>query len=302
MNNNNQTSTNIVTRFAPSPSGQLHLGHAYTALFAWKLAKRSNGKFILRIEDIDTGRCNAQFEKEIFEDLEWLGIEWDEPVMRQSERAQAYKSALDSLIEKQLIYQCFCTRKEIIQEINNSIAAPQKNHAQYKIYPGTCRSLPISQRKTKLLSGSPFAWRLDFKKALEHTGNLYWVDRLKGNQKVTSEKVGDVVLARKDIGTSYHLAVTIDDSAQDISLINRGADLFDATHIHRLLQKLLGLKTPEWHHSPLLKDEFGKRLSKSEGASTLRELRQKGVTKSEIWSLAIQNLATSSVKNTNFKS
>ena len=296
MNNNNHSSKKVVTRFAPSPSGRLHLGHAYTALFAWQLAKRSNGKFILRIEDIDIGRCNAQFEKEIFEDLEWLGIEWEEPVMRQSERAHAYKDALDNLLEKQLIYQCFCTRMEITQEISNSISAPHKNHNQYKIYPGTCRNLSISQRRRKILSGSPFAWRLNFKKALKHAGDIYWFDRLKGSQKVQSENVGDIVIARKDIGTSYHLAVTIDEAAQGISVINRGEDLFDANHIHRLLQKLLGLKTPEWHHSPLLKDEFGKRLAKREGAHTLRELRLKGVTKNEIWRLAIQNLATNSAK------
>lgn len=281
----------IVTRFAPSPSGHLHLGHAYSALFAWRLADRPNGRFVLRIEDIDGGRNKSEFEDAIYEDLDWLGITWDEPVMRQSERAGAYKAALDRLAEMELLYPCFCTRKDILAEIDRSAGAPHSHNAYGPIYPGICRGLAEADRKSRMEADTPYALRLDVSKAIDIAGDLTWHDRIRGEQQVQPEHLGDVVLARKDIQTSYHLAVTVDDAAQGITLVTRGEDLFDSTHVHRLLQALLGLDTPEWHHTPMLTDPSGKRLAKRDNALTLREMRRGGVDGDAIWALAIQNLA-----------
>jgi len=281
----------IVTRFAPSPSGHLHLGHAYSALFAWRLADRPNGRFVLRIEDIDSGRSQSEFEDAIYEDLDWLGISWGEPVMRQSERAGAYKAALDRLAETELLYPCFCTRKDILAEINSSAGAPHGHSSFGPVYPGICRALAESERTARIDTGTPYAMRLDMAKAAEIAGDLTWYDRIKGQQQVQPGRLGDVVLARKDIATSYHLAVTIDDAAQGITLVTRGEDLFDSTHVHRLLQALLGLDTPEWHHTPMLTDPSGRRLAKRDNALTLREMRRNGVSGDAIWTLAIQNLA-----------
>lgn len=284
-------SREIVTRFAPSPSGHLHLGHAYSALFAWRLADRPNGRFVLRIEDIDGGRNKSEFEDAIYEDLDWLGISWSEPVMRQSERAGAYKAALDRLAEMDLLYPCFCTRKDILAEINRSTGAPHSRGPDGPVYPGICRAVGEPERKARIDAGTPYAMRLDMAKAIEIAGDLTWHDRIKGEQQVQAGQLGDVVLARKDIATSYHLAVTVDDAAQGITLVTRGEDLFDSTHIHRLLQALLGLDTPEWHHTPMLTDPSGKRLAKRDNALTLREMRRTGVSGEAIWALAIQNLA-----------
>lgn len=282
---------NITTRFAPSPTGHLHLGHAYAALFAWRLADRPGGNFILRLEDIDGGRSQAEFEDAIFEDLYWLGISWEEPVMRQSERGVAYKEALDRLVEMDLLYPCFCTRKDILAEINKSSGAPHGHDSYGPIYPGICRAIAEPERTAKIDSGTPYAMRLDIAKALAITGDLTWHDRVRGDQEVMPELLGDVVLARKDIDTSYHLAVTIDDAAQGISLVTRGQDLFESTHIHRLLQALLGLPTPEWHHMPMLTNADGTRLAKRDNPLTLREMRQNGASGEAVWMLAIQNLA-----------
>ena len=283
----------IVTRFAPSPSGHLHLGHAYAALFAWRLADRAGGEFILRIEDIDGGRNKAEFEDAIYEDLEWLGISWNDPVMRQSKRIAAYQAALDRLQEMGLLYPCFCTRKDILAEINSSAGAPHSHSAYGPIYPGICRDLTDSDRTAQIDADTPYALRLDVTKALAIAGVLTWFDRVRGEQQVQAERFGDVVLARKDIHTSYHLAVTIDDAAQGITLVTRGDDLFESTHVHRLLQALLGLDTPEWHHTPLLTDPAGKRLAKRDNALTLRKMRRNGVAGDAIWTLAIQSLARS---------
>lgn len=295
MTSGSDSDFETVTRFAPSPSGHLHLGHAYSALFAWRLADRPNGRFVLRIEDIDGGRNKSEFEDAIYEDLAWLGITWDEPVMRQSERADAYKAALDRLAEMNLLYPCFCTRKDILAEINSSAGAPhspQHSHSAYgPVYPGICRAVAEPERTARIDAGTPYALRLDMAKAIEITGDLTWHDRIKGEQRVQPEHSGDVVLARKDIATSYHLAVTVDDAAQGITLVTRGEDLFDSTHVHRLLQALLGLDTPEWHHTPMLTDPSGKRLAKRDNALTLREMRRNGVNGEAIWALAIQNLA-----------
>jgi len=281
----------IVTRFAPSPSGHLHLGHAYSALFAWRLADRPNGRFVLRIEDIDGGRNKSEFEHAIYEDLDWLGITWRGPVMRQSERASAYKAALDRLAEMELLYPCFCTRKDILAEINSSAGAPHNHNSYGPVYPGICRAVAETEGAARIDAGTPYAMRLDMTKAMEIAGDLTWHDRIRGEQQVQPEQLGDVVLARKDIATSYHLAVTIDDAAQGVTLVTRGEDLFDSTHVHRLLQALLGLDTPEWHHTPMLTDPSGKRLAKRDNALTLREMRKNGVRGDAIWALSIQNLA-----------
>ncbi len=281
----------IVTRFAPSPSGHLHLGHAYSALFAWRLADRPGGRFVLRIEDIDTGRSQAEFEDAIYEDLAWLGISWSEPVMRQSERGAAYKAALDRLSEMDLLYPCFCTRKDILAEINRSTGAPHSHGPDGPVYPGICRDVADAERAQRIEAGTPYAMRLDVAKAAAIAGDLTWYDRTRGEQEMQAMRLGDVVLARKDIATSYHLAVTVDDAAQGVTLVTRGQDLFESTHIHRLLQALLGLDTPEWHHTPMLTDETGARLAKRDNPLTLREMRRAGVSGDAIWAHAIQNLA-----------
>ncbi len=281
----------IVTRFAPSPTGHLHLGHAYSALFAWRLADRPNGRFVLRIEDIDAGRSQPELEDAIYEDLHWLGISWPEPVMHQSERGEAYQAALDRLTELDLLYPCFCTRKEILAEINSATGAPHSRGPDGPVYPGICRSIAAAERAARIAAGDPYALRLDIAKATKRAGELIWFDRVRGEQRAQPELLGDVVLARKDVATSYHLAVTVDDAAQGITLVSRGEDLFGSTHVHRLLQALLGLETPEWHHTPLLTDASGRRLAKRDNDLTLRELRRHGVSGEAIWAMAIQHLA-----------
>ena len=218
-------------------------------------------------------------------------MSWREPVMRQSERGAAYKAALDRLTEMELLYPCFCTRKDILDEINSSAGAPHSHSDFGPIYPGICRHLAASERASRIADGNPYAMRLDVAMALEAAGDLTWHDRTRGEQQVRADRLGDVVLARKDIATSYHLAVTVDDAAQGVTLVTRGDDLFESTHIHRLLQALLGLETPEWHHTPMLTDPTGKRLAKRDNALTLREMRASGIAGDTIWAHAIQSLA-----------
>ncbi|MRG72613.1 tRNA glutamyl-Q(34) synthetase GluQRS [Alphaproteobacteria bacterium HT1-32] len=264
----------IVTRFAPSPTGHLHLGHAYSALLAWREAKKAGGKFLLRIEDIDAGRCREEFVDSILEDIHWLGLTPDGPVLRQSDRTTAYEEALTSLKARGLLYPCFCTRKQIMTEIEAAGGAP--HGLDGPVYPGTCKALSEKEASQRIRENEPHALRLDIQRASEIAGNLNWTDRLAGTQSADYGIAGDVVLARKDIRNSYHLAVTLDDAAQDISLVVRGEDLFSATHIQRLLQTLLELPTPEYHHHPLLHDDSGKRLAKRAGAPDLRSLRAAG--------------------------
>lgn len=277
----------IITRFAPSPTGRLHIGHAYSALFAYKTARDAGGKFILRIEDIDEGRCHKKFEDGIYEDFAWLGLKWEEPVRRQSEHMDEYKQALDKLAAMDLLYPCFCTRKEIIEEIERSGGAPHHS-PEGNLYPGTCRHLARSEKEDKIAAGKPYALRLDMDKAKALIGkDLYWHDRAAGKQLATPEIVGDVVLARKDIHTSYHLSVTLDDHIQGVTLVTRGEDLFYASHLHRLLQELLGLNVPEWHHHPLLTDEHGNRLAKRDKSISLQQLREdNGKTPQDIMDMA----------------
>jgi glutamyl-Q tRNA(Asp) synthetase len=263
----------MITRFAPSPTGRLHLGHAYSALYAYKRSLEEHGTFILRIEDIDTTRCHKKFEEGIYEDLAWLGLKWEEPVRRQSEHMDEYEEILTQLQERHLLYPCFCTRKEILEEAGRSARAP---HGPEGVpYPGTCKGLSPAQRQQKIDQGQPYALRLDLEKALEQVlSPLSWYDEIAGMQTATPEICGDVVLARKDIHASYHLCVTLDDHLQDITHIIRGEDLFYASHLHRLLQELLGYNTPCWHHHKLLTSEDGERLAKRDQSISLAYLRE----------------------------
>ncbi len=273
-----------VTRFAPSPTGLLHLGHAHSALFAWRAARRASGRFLLRIEDIDRGRCRPEFEAAIFEDLAWLGLTWEEPVRRQSAHLDDYRAALERLAARGLVYPCFCTRKEIQAEIARAGRAP--HGPEGPLYPGLCRGLSADEGQSRIAGGESHALRLDLARALESVGDLAWEDLGEGMIEATPEVLGDVVLARKDVPTSYHLAVTWDDALQGVTLVTRGADLLPATHVHRLLQALLGLPTPTWHHHALVEDESGKRLAKRHDALSIRALRAAGRSPAEVRALA----------------
>jgi glutamyl-Q tRNA(Asp) synthetase len=264
------------TRFAPSPTGLLHLGHAHSALFA----ARAGSRFLLRIEDIDRTRCRPEFESAIIEDLAWLGLRWEQPVRRQSEHMDDYRAALARLEAEHLLYPCFCTRADIAR----SGEAPHGPDGP--IYPGLCRRLTEGERDARRASGNPFALRLDVARAMTRTGALTWHDRGRGTITASPERFGDVVLARKETPTSYHLSVTVDDALQGVTLVTRGEDLFEATHIHRLLQALLGLKTPDYHHHGLIRDADGKRLAKRDQAPTLRALRAAGKTAEEVRAMA----------------
>jgi len=254
-----------VTRFAPSPTGRLHLGHAFSALQAHDFARDRDGVFLLRIEDIDPGRSRAEHVDAILEDLLWLGLDWDGEIIYQSERLDLYASALERLKAMGLVYPCFCTRADIAA----SVAAP--HGPEGPTYPGTCRGLPADAVDL----ARPHAWRLDVEAAVRRAGPLSWTDHGR-TIAAEPETFGDVVLARKDAPASYHLAVTVDDADSGVTDIVRGRDLFASTHVHRLLQALLDLPTPFYHHHGLLADEGG-RLAKRHGAPTLADLRTAGV-------------------------
>jgi glutamyl-Q tRNA(Asp) synthetase len=238
------------------------------AQVAWDLAKAAGGTFLVRMEDIDFTRCRPEYETAIYEDLAWLGFSWPQPVWRQSERLPVYDSARQTLRNLGVLYPCFCTR----QEIAAATTAPQGDTGP--VYPGTCRLRSQAEQTDRIANGQPYAWRLDVAKALCLTGPLTWEDQLAGLQRVDGGILGDVVLARKDVATSYHLAVTVDDAAQGISVVSRGRDLFESTHVHRILQALLDLPVPQWHHHALVRDETGKRLAKRDAARSLRSLRE----------------------------
>jgi glutamyl-Q tRNA(Asp) synthetase len=270
----------IVTRFAPSPTGRLHLGHAYAALFAARAAREGQSRFLLRIEDIDVTRCRPEFEQAIYDDLGWLQLIWEQPVRRQSEHMADYASALGRLQAQGLIYPCFCTRAEIRAEIARAGAAPHGSEGP--LYPGTCRRLDDAERVRRIAAGVPYALRLDAEKAAEIAGALTWHDRERGTIVADWRAHGDVVLARKETPTSYHLSVTLDDHLQGVTLVTRGTDLFEATHIHRLLQALLGLNTPHYHHHGMIAGPGGERLAKRAGAPTLQSLREAGRTPAQV--------------------
>jgi glutamyl-Q tRNA(Asp) synthetase len=269
-----------VTRFAPSPTGYLHLGHAHSALVGWHKARAETGRFLLRIEDIDPARCRPEFEAAILEDLGWLGLDWDGPVRRQSDHLADYQAALDRLRTMGLIYPCFCSRKDIAA----AVSAP--HGPEGPVYPGTCRALPADVTRARQERGDPYALRLDVAKARAMMGPLAFVDEREGTVEARPELLGDVVLARRDAPASYHLCVTVDDHLQGVTLVTRGVDLFHATHIHRLLQAILDLNVPTYLHHLLLTNAAGERLSKRDGAVAIRALRQAGRSAAEVRALA----------------
>ncbi|HUW79532.1 MAG TPA: tRNA glutamyl-Q(34) synthetase GluQRS [Acidocella sp.] len=261
----------ILTRFAPSPTGLLHLGHAFSAWNAWRRAD----VFLLRLEDIDTTRCRPEFSEAILEDLQWLGLDWDGEVRVQSEHFPEYQTALDSLRDRGLLYPCFCTRSEIAR----AQAAPHEGEV---VYPGTCRKISEAERADRIAAGEPFALRLAMDAAMAQAGAPKFFEEGAGWINATPERFGDVVLARRDIPTSYHLCVAHDDATQKITHVIRGEDLREATHIHVLLQALLGIATPVYAHHALLRDAAGKRLAKRDNALSLRSLRLSGVAAGDV--------------------
>jgi len=273
-----------VTRFAPSPTGYLHLGHAAAAVNAWRRARRSGGRFLLRLEDIDPGRCRPEYAAAIQQDLTWLGLDWDGPVRVQSEHLEDYQSVLDGLTAHGLLYPCFCTRADIMREVAASIAAPHAPDGG-PIYPGTCRTLSATDRADRIAAGGRYALRLDMAEALRQSGSsthaghdLSYEEQSEGQVTCRPERFGDVVLARKDAPASYHLCVTHDDALQSVTLVTRGVDLKPATDLHRLIQTLMGWPAPAYAHHPLLLDGQGRRLAKRHQAATLRDMRAAGLT------------------------
>ena len=269
----------FVTRFAPSPTGHLHRGHAFSALTAFEAARAANGRFLLRVEDIDQTRCRPEFDAAVREDLAWLGLAWPEPIRRQSEHVDDYRAALDRLRERGLLYRCFRTRREIAQAIES---AP---HGALEAWRGA--PLTPDEESRRLARGDAYAWRLSLDAAsrtLAGFGDLAFLEEGQGPAGETGviaarpELGGDVVLARKDAGVAYHLAVVVDDALQGVTHVIRGCDLFEATHVQRLLQALLGLPTPAYRHHRLLTDAEGRRFAKRDRAETLREIRARGVT------------------------
>jgi glutamyl-Q tRNA(Asp) synthetase len=271
----------VVTRFAPSPSGRLHSGHALAAIIPWREAMNNADRFLLRIEDIDFERCRPEFETGILEDLAWLGLTWEEPVRRQSDHMADYAAAIAQLQTRGVIYPCFCSRADIRAEIARSPSAPHGPDGA--LYPGTCRHLSLDARLTRLNAGDAHALRLDVATALDQiSGPLSWHDRLAGEITACPDAFGDVVLARKDTPTSYHLSVVVDDALQGITLVTRGKDLLEATDVHRLLQALLDLPTPDYFHHDLVVGEDGRRLATRHKATTLESIRQGGTTAEEL--------------------
>jgi glutamyl-Q tRNA(Asp) synthetase len=279
-----------VFRFAPSPNGYLHLGHAYSAMLNSDLARQSDGRFLLRIEDIDPTRCRSEFEHAIDDDLTWLGLSWEKPARRQSEHFTGYRAALEQLMALGLVYPAFESRAEIVRLI-----AEQEKQAPWPrdpdgapLYPGTARALSPEERAQLLQSGAPYALRLDMAAASARVGQLNWIERAEGpsgeSGTVTANPAawGDVIIARKETPTSYHLAVVVDDALQGVTEVVRGQDLFWSTSVHRLLQQLLGLPQPAYRHHRLIRDAAGQKLSKSTQATGLRELRAAGVSPAEV--------------------
>ena len=276
------------TRFAPSPTGPLHLGHAYSAILAHDMARANAGAFVLRIEDIDQSRARPEWEEQIYEDLTWLGLSWDEPVMRQSERITVYQTALDELWQRALLFPCTCSRRDI----SDALAAPQEGVLTYGpdglIYPGTCRNKPRDGADLPDAKAIRLSMRgaLNVLKSIDRLGFDEMLFRGSHFVRLDAEElvsgVGDVVLSRQDMNTSYHLSVVLDDAAQGITDVVRGEDLFDATQIHVVLQGLLGLPTPTYHHHRLIRDEAGKRLAKRDDARAIRTFRDDGATPDDI--------------------
>lgn len=278
-------------RFAPSPNGLLHLGHAYSACLNFDLARRSGGRFLLRIEDIDTARCRPEFEAAIFEDLAWLGLEWETPVVRQSEQFDTYRAALAQLEAQGLLYPSFESRAELARLVaKRELAGPwPRDPDGGPLYPGAARTMDRAERTRRIAGGAPYALRIDMATALARLSEALSFTEIgggpngeRGCMTAAPQAWGDVVLARKDVPTSYHLAVVVDDAAQGVTQIVRGRDLFAATSIHRLLQTLLGLPPPAYHHHRLIVDADGRKLAKSSRSTALRALRAAGLTPADI--------------------
>lgn len=269
-----------VYRFAPSPTGRLHRGHAFSALTAWRACRAAGGTFRLRIEDIDRVRCRPEFEAGVVEDLAWLGLTWEGPILRQSEREEAYQTALDRLAQEGLLYRCFRTRREVAEAMTR---AP---HGDEPVFFG--ERLTPAEEMQRMEAGEAFAWRLDVREAARRAGPLTFLETglgpagQTGRQAIQPEAAGDIVLARKDIGVAYHLAVVVDDAFQGVTRVVRGCDLFGATAVQRLLQARLDLPEPTYQHHRLLVGPDGKRYAKRDRAETLQALRERGVTPAQL--------------------
>jgi glutamyl-Q tRNA(Asp) synthetase len=280
----------LVTRFAPSPTGELHVGSAYSAWTGWHRAREAGGTFLVRIEDIDIRRCKREYETAILADLKWLGFQWDGEVRRQSEHFATYGQALDQLDRRGLIYPCFCSRAAIERELAASANAP---HGQLQgpdgpLYPGTCRHLSLRERQERVGAGQEHCFRLDAGRAAKEAGPYDFFDETLGRIDGEPTLLGDFVIARKDTPTSYHLAVTVDDHLQGITLVTRGVDVLPSTHVHGLLQKLLGYATPHYAHHKLLTDASGRRFAKRDRDMTIRAMREKGMTAEEVIEQALR--------------
>ena len=263
----------IVSRFAPSPTGQLHLGHAYSMVCAHDAARAAGGAFRLRIEDTDLTRCRPEYEAAILADMDWLGIGWDGPLVIQSQRLGLYQAALDRLIAEGLAYPCFCSRADIAREVAASLSAPHGPDGP--IYPGTCRSIPADVAVQR--AGSELhSWRLDAGTAMARTGPLGWSDARAGRIAVDADALGDIILKGRDRPASYHLAAVVDDAAMGVTLVTRGMDLFASTHVQRILQALLGFPEPSYRHHGLIAGPDGRRLAKRDAAAGLDRLRAAG--------------------------
>ena len=284
------------TRFAPSPNGYLHLGHAYSASVASKLAQISGGKFFIRIEDIDLGRCKKEYEENIYKDLNWLEIKYEENIIKQSECFDNYERYVKKLRDLNLIYPCWASRSEIkktiLKKSSSKSSWPIDPDGQY-IYPEIYKNISKAERSNLILSGSKFSWRLNVKKAMnfaqEKLGNKIFFEELglepKGKRILEPNLYGDFIIARKEIPTSYHLSVTVDDAEQGINLVTRGLDIYPATSIHRLLQIILNLPETKWYHHNLLREDSGEKLSKTNKSTSIKSLRDKKIKKDEIFSL-----------------
>ena len=274
----------IVTRFAPSPTGELHLGSAYSAWTGWHRAREAGGTFLVRIEDIDIRRCKREYEIAILADLAWLGFTWDGEVRRQSDHFADYGMALDQLGLFGLIYPCFCSRAEIERELAASANAPhaQRHGPDGPLYPGTCRHLSVQERRDRIAAGHEHCLRLDAERAARQAGPYHFVDETLGRIEGEPMLMGDFVIARKDTPTSYHLSVTVDDHLQGVTLVTRGVDVLPSTHVHGLLQKLLGYATPLYAHHKLLTDDSGRRFAKRDRDMTIRAMRESGRSPEEV--------------------
>jgi glutamyl-Q tRNA(Asp) synthetase len=270
----------VVTRFAPSPTGELHLGSAYSAWTGWHRAREAGGTFLVRVEDTDIRRCRREYETAILADLKWLGFDWDGEVRRQSEHFATYGKVLDQIDQRGLIYPCFCSRAEIQREVAASANAPHGPDGP--LYPGTCRHLSVQERRDRVAAGHEHCLRLDADRAAGQAGPYHFVDEALGRIEGQPRLMGDFVIARKDTPTSYHLAVTVDDHLQGVTLVTRGIDVLPSTHVHGLLQKLLGYAAPQYVHHRLLTDATGRRFAKRDRDMTIRTMRESGMKPEEV--------------------